>query len=297
LPPGSTLRGRPEGGSLAQQGADLIPVARDALREARKTFDRLNKTMPLVDETLREYRDLGKVMRDVMPTFGKAGDELRELAKSTRETIPDVRRTADELQLTARNWGVVGERVNVLLGTNEQKLNKAVDQLNDTLKRVAATFSDENQKNLSETLKNVRDGSTRLDGIMRNTDEVLANMKQATKPLAERSDRITRNLDEGTEKLNLLLGDVRGLFRGFGQGDGTLQRLLSDPSLYNHLNEAACMVTRMLPRLDRALGDLEIFADKLARHPEALGLGGVVRPGTGLKEGPSSTSWKGGPGH
>ena len=29
------------------------------------------------------------------------------------------------------------------------------------------------------------------------------------------------------------------------------------------------------------------FAELLARHPEALGIGGVVRPGTGLKEPPS----------
>ena len=33
--------------------------------------------------------------------------------------------------------------------------------------------------------------------------------------------------------------------------------------------------------------DFETFADKLARHPEALGIGGVVRPGTGLKDPPT----------
>ena len=53
--------------------------------------------------------------------------------------------------------------------------------------------------------------------------------------------------------------------------------------VYNHLDEAACLMTRLLPRVDRALQDLEVFADKIARHPEALGLGGVVRPGVGLK--------------
>jgi hypothetical protein len=55
------------------------------------------------------------------------------------------------------------------------------------------------------------------------------------------------------------------------------------------------MVTRMLPKVDRALQDLEIFADKLARHPEAIGLGGVVNPGSGLKQAPSS--WQRPPGH
>jgi hypothetical protein len=40
----------------------------------------------------------------------------------------------------------------------------------------------------------------------------------------------------------------------------------------------------MLPRLDRALRDVEIFADKLARHPNLLGIGGAVRPSSGVKE-------------
>jgi hypothetical protein len=47
------------------------------------------------------------------------------------------------------------------------------------------------------------------------------------------------------------------------------------------------MVTRLIPRLDRVLKDMEVFADKLARHPESLGLGGLVRPSAGLKDAPS----------
>jgi phospholipid/cholesterol/gamma-HCH transport system substrate-binding protein len=296
VPAGSTLQGsaRPEAGNLAQQGAELVPAARDTLEEMRKSFERFNKTLPVLDETLREYQALGKAVRDL---------------------VPEARRTNDEFQITARNWGKVAERMDVMLQTNEKKLTATLDRLDDAARRVAAMFSDENQKNLTETLKNARDSSTRLDSITRNTDElvkegrktvdqlngsvakmneVLGNLEQATRPLAQRTDRITRNLDEAAEKLNLLLGDF---WRGLGRGDGTLQRLLTDPSLYNHLNEAACLVARGLPRLDRILSDLEVFADKLARHPEAIGLGGVLRPGSGLKDAPPNPPWKLGPGH
>jgi hypothetical protein len=47
------------------------------------------------------------------------------------------------------------------------------------------------------------------------------------------------------------------------------------------------MLVRIMPRLDRIMKDFETFADKLARHPEAIGLGGVVRPGSGLKDPPA----------
>jgi phospholipid/cholesterol/gamma-HCH transport system substrate-binding protein len=300
LPPGSVIEGGGgggEAGNLAKQGAELVPAARETLKEVRQSFEKFNKTIPLLEETLREFRDLGKVMGAL---------------------VPELRRTSDEAQITARNWGKLGERLDVLLQTNDQKLTKTLDQLNDTLRRVSAVFNDENQKNLNETLKNVRDGSTRMDSITRNTDEllkesrktmtqvngslaradeVLANMQQATKPLAERNPLIMRNLDESTQKLNQLMGDLRDFVRTFGRSDGTLQRLLNDASLYNHLDEALCLVTRSLPRMDRILSDLEIFADKLARHPEAIGLGGVVRPSSGLKDAPPSSSWKMPPGH
>jgi phospholipid/cholesterol/gamma-HCH transport system substrate-binding protein len=320
VPPGSTLRGRSrsEGGNVAQQGAELLPVARDALIDMRKVLARFEKTIPLVDETLREYRDLGKLMSGLVPEFAKTNDALRQLVKSTNDTLPELRRSNDEIQITARNWGKLGERLDVLLQANDQKLTKALDQLNESLRRINTTFNDENQKNLADTLKNARDSSARLDSIAQNTDElikqsrktmekvnssvaradeVFGNLQQATKPMAERTPSIMKNLDESSAKLNLLLSDLGGLFRGFGRGDGTLQRLMSDPALYNHLNEAACLLARSMPRLDRVLGDLEIFADKLARHPEAIGLGGVVRPSSGLKDVPSSSSWQGAPPH
>jgi phospholipid/cholesterol/gamma-HCH transport system substrate-binding protein len=41
-----------------------------------------------------------------------------------------------------------------------------------------------------------------------------------------------------------------------------------------------------MPRLDRILKDFETFADKLARHPELLGVRGAVKPSAGLKEPP-----------
>ena len=43
----------------------------------------------------------------------------------------------------------------------------------------------------------------------------------------------------------------------------------------------------LIPLYREILADFETFADKLARHPEALGLGGVVRPGDGLKDPPT----------
>src|SRR5581483_5271058 len=131
----------------------------------------------------------------------------------------------EEIQVSARNWGKLGERLDVLVQTNQDKLIKTIDNLNDTLTRVAGVFNEENQRNLSTTLKNVSNGSKNLESISKNTDELLkesrvtmqrindtvtqadqvfGNLQQATKPLAERTGAIMKNLEDGTANLNLI---------------------------------------------------------------------------------------------
>jgi phospholipid/cholesterol/gamma-HCH transport system substrate-binding protein len=239
---------------------------------------------------------------DILPPAQEALVELRKMA-------PELRRTNDEIQVAAQNWGRLGERADILLQTNQEKLVKTLESLNDTVNRINTVFNDENQRNLSVTIKNVRAGTENLGNISKNTDEmiresrqtirrvnesitrtddVLANLQQATKPMAERSASVMKNLDESTDKLNRTLSEVRELLRGMQGSDGTLHRLANDPALYNNLNDAALMMARIMPRLDRALRDLEVFADKIARHPESLGIGGAINPSRGLKESPTA---------
>jgi ABC-type transporter Mla subunit MlaD len=304
--PGTEFKGKTQAG--LQDLTKLSPAADDTLKEMRKLLDRYQQMTPLIEQTIREYHDLAKATRDVVPELRRTNDEVRELAKASRETIPELRRTNDEIQVTARNWGKLGERLDVLLQANQDKLVKTLDNMNDAMSRIANTFNEENQRNLSVTLRNVTAGSKNLESISRNTDElmkesrrtvarvndsvtqadqVLANLQQATKPMAERSAVVMKNLDESTARLNRSMVELQEFLRAVNREDGTFRRLVNDPSLYNNLNETACMLTRILPRLDRVLRDLEVFADKIARHPESLGLGGIVTPSSGLKEGPS----------
>lgn len=286
--------------TLLNQTSDVVPNAQEALIEIRKTLSRYEKMAPLVEETLKEYRDLGKAAREVAP-------EIRELAKAAREGIPDLRRTNDEMQVTIRNWGKLGERLDVLLQTNQDKIVQTLERLGDTIGRVALIFNDENQKNFAATLRNVSEGSKSLDSLAKSTsdllkeslvtvrrvndavgetEKVMTNLQVATKPLAERSETVMKNLDESTGKLNKTLDELREMLKGFNAGDGTIRRFLNDPALYNNLNDTIILLSRSLPRIDQILRNMEVFADKLARHPELLGVRGAVAPSSGLKESP-----------
>src|SRR5262249_41127301 len=159
----------------------------------------------------------------------------------------------------------------------------------NNLRNVERTL--ENAQKASEPLprtsqeleKLIRDGNKTLQRL----DATLQDVQRTVRPLGDRTDRISRSADEALYKLNQTMDDVRALFRVSDRSNGTLRKFLTDASLYNTLDNGAVMVARLIPRLDRVLKDIEIFADKLARHPESLGLGGVVRPGSGLKNPPT----------
>lgn len=276
--PGTVFRAadQPAADRFFGQAATLVPDAREALQEFRQTLRRVDRFLPRVEASFQE---------------------VRELAKDARAALPEARNTA-------RQWSQAGERLNTILQSNQDKAGKALDNLVDATSRAARLMSDENQQNLAEALKNFRAGTANFEGMAKNADvsinqsrqafeklnvaarlaeETFTNLNRAAKPWGDRSDAITKNLEEGSAAINVMFRDFRELFRAVGGGEGTVKALLTDPSLYNNLNDAACMIVRILPRVDRALKDLELFADKIARHPESIGLGGVVHPGSGLK--------------
>jgi ABC-type transporter Mla subunit MlaD len=270
---------------------------------------------PLAEETMREFRDLARTTRELAPDVRRTANDLGELARSVRAAVPDARRTLDDVGAASRGVTRLTERVDTLLQANQDKLVRAVDNFNEATQRAADLLNDENRRNITATIRNTRRASDRFESIAENVEEaakegreavkegrqagerlnkllkqveeILQNLQTASRPLAERGPTIIRNTDEALDKLNRSLGDFSSLFKVLDQSDGTFRRFLTDPSVYNRLDDVLCMVQKMMPRLDRVLKDFETFADKLARHPEALGLGGVVRPGSGLKDPPT----------
>lgn len=283
----------------------------------------VSTTVPILQETLVEIRKTAQRYEQMAPVIEKTCEEQGELAKSLREAVPDLRRTHDDIQNSARHEDEAAERQDADAKADKEKekdnVTKTLDNLNDSLKRLSQALSDENLRNLSETFKNLRTSSENLQVVMKSADgyfkdgqqamrkandmyeqaeKVFTNLVTVTKPLADRSESIFKNLDESTEKLNQVLTALDELLRAFTQADGTFRRMLTDPALYNNLNSLTCFAIQMMPHFDRILRDMQVFADKIARHPELLGVSGVVRPSIGIKEVPVPTPiWPPPPGH
>lgn len=239
----------------------------------------------------------------VQPDIQASLSDLQKAAETFNRLAPKLDRTITEAGVAVGNWGRVGERVEAMMrGGLEDNIMKTAENANKTLERLAPFLSDENQRNAATAIKNVRKASEGWEGLTKDTDQfvresqitlkditttvnqmnsVAQDIAKVTRPLGTRGEEVAKNLDESLARLNRLLADFQDLMSG--KSGGTLGLLLNDPALYQNLNDAACGIARLIPMLHNILKDAEVFADKIARHPESLGVGGAIRPSSGIK--------------
>ncbi len=311
--------------SLLTPASGVLTSAQQSLDRMVSSFEKLEKVAPQFEKTLHEYELLARDVRTFIPEVQKTNKAIQDFVGGPERPAPPPGAVsaigppiegveADNLRTTLRD-------IRALVAT----VRPAVDELRGTVKRVEPdiagaaksaklTFdsvnqvlSPENQKEVTALLKNLNAiglsvlklsaGFTALldeaEKSVKNFDARTAELPDAIKdiravvrPLGTRSEVLTKDVSEAAATLNLVLTDVREVVRAFARENGTAQRLLTDPTLFNNIDAAAASLARVLARAERIAGDLEVFADKVARRPELIGVGGVVRPSSGLKDSP-----------
>ena len=78
-------------------------------------------------------------------------------------------------------------------------------------------------------------------------------------------------------------GHVSDFGRKLNSGEGTFGQLMRSPDLYQHLNSAANNIEQSTCELKPIIADARVFSDKIARHPELLGVRGAIQKSSGTK--------------
>jgi len=178
-----------------------------------------------------------------------------------------------------------------------------------TFDNVNEVLSPENKKQVSELLKNanavaisivrisaaltsILEGAEKslknIDAVVSSAGLVITDVREFTKPLAAKSEALVTGVTDSADQLGKALVEVRTLLATFGKGNGSIQKLLTDPGVYQNLDDAAGSLARVMGKAEKITRDLEVFADKIARRPELIGIGGAVRPSSGLKDVPGT---------
>ncbi len=224
------------------------------------------------------------------------------------------------LTSTSNEWQKVAANINRLVETKEGSLDDVIEKtatsltaLTATLTTAQSTFNQANAvianpkmlANLQKTLESVpllvqearqtvADTRAAINETRMAIDVMkagLVNVKEATQPLADNSRSMVVKADRSLDQLNTSLSTLQEILRDadvvstmLAEEDGTLQKLASDPTLYANLNNSTAAVAVLLSKLDFILKDVRVFTDKVARHPELLGVSGAFKGSSGLKD-------------
>ena len=132
---------------------------------------------------------------------------------------------------------------------------------------------------LADLRSSVQGIGTTLDSADRN----LRNLEGLTRPLGERGEEMVSRLDTTIGRLDEVLYQAVTFTKALNESQGTLGRLVRDPQVYDELAQAAAIVNRITKELRPIVNDVRVFTDKIARHPEQLGVRGALDRRPGLK--------------
>lgn len=296
--------------SLARSSREIVPELRQTNLRVQEFIGANQPEQPANLKTLtRELQefvttlkplieDLRVVVKDNQQDLGLALKGIRQFTDRANDVLNDDNRRA--LSGTLRNLETASGD---LLGPTNRKLVNDIlnnvkvgsEDLTKAVRLIAILVdrADTTVKELNETIK--AGGATFRDagGVVQElrarvaqTRAILDNVEKATKPLADNAGPTVQNIAKAADELAKTLADVRLVMSQLGSSQGTLGKVVNDPQLYNQLVDAAANLNRTLIRAEKVAKDLEVFADKVARKPETIGIGGALRPSTGLKESP-----------
>jgi phospholipid/cholesterol/gamma-HCH transport system substrate-binding protein len=219
----------------------------------------------------------------------------------------------EALTATGQEWQLVGRNVNALMETNRGNLDVVIERAAESLQEFTQTMQSANramtsaeqmigeankliadpraQQALKETMlslpalvEETRRTIAATRSAVENVNQNLVNLAQVTEPVGQRGPVMVSKLESSLSSLDALLAELNRFAQAVNQPDGSLNKLASDPSLYDNLDRSAQSMAVLLKNLEPILRDVREFSDKVARNPELLGVGGALRPSAGLRD-------------
>ncbi len=216
---------------------------------------------------------------------------IGNLQQRLSEAIGSITTTSSDLSATIR-------QVSQLLATNQEKINRIVDQTEDASREARDAIHSLNEVFGSpETKAKLKEAAERLPDLIRATqqtvgdagkvmvgiDSNLRNLDHFTSALGDQGQALIQRLSQSSEKLDRLADQLLVLTENINQGRGTLGRLATDRELYDNLNRTVMNIESLSRELRPILRDARVFTDAIARHPEKLGVRGALQPSLGTK--------------
>ncbi|MFM8708742.1 MAG: hypothetical protein ACKOHK_11875, partial [Planctomycetia bacterium] len=222
-------------------------------------------------------RDPFEMFTSLEPKLGGALDSLAQASESVQKLSVNI----DRLFMGG------DDRFEKLVAKTEA----ALDSFNTAMKNIDDVMGDpaarEDIKNtisaLPEVVADLRKTVQGVGATVDTADRNLRNLEGLTKPLGDRGGAMVAQIDRTIGRLDETLQQAVLFTKALNESEGTLGKLVRDPKVYEDLAQAAATVNKLTRELRPIVDDVRVFTDKIARHPEQLGVRGALDRRPGLK--------------
>jgi phospholipid/cholesterol/gamma-HCH transport system substrate-binding protein len=226
----------------------------------------------------------GAVSRDPFEVFAtlepKLGSALESLTQAS-DSVTKLSVNLDKMLLGEDdNFAKMVRKTEAALDS----FSLAMDNINDVMGDPTARAKlKETINGLPEIIADLRTTVKGIGTTVDTADRNLRNLEGLTKPLGERGEGMVAQVDRTIGRLDEVLQQAAMFTKALNESEGTLGKLVRDPQVYNDLAQAATNVKTLTRELRPIVDDVRVFTDKIARHPEQLGVRGALDRRPGLK--------------
>ena len=273
-------------GSVAKIGRSLIgDVAIDMLPGSSTEVLKLGDTVATAPEILGDVTpDPSKALAAATEAFEKVGGTLTAIENAANgfavvakkaEKLDDFLATIED---TGKNISKAAKGIDRVIAENESDLKPAIANVRQFSDKLAAAFDPQTVARFKATMDRLSSVSAKLDDGLNEVRPMLADLGAP----ADKA-RPTTNIGQSMYWLNRITGNINLLTNGLSDGkgrlnpNGSLQRLVTNPELFDNINKMAASANEIIALIRPAVRSLGVFADKIAKDPAAIGRGVLQR--------------------
>lgn len=256
---------------------DMLP----GTGQARLKTGESPATAPVIEGSVAP--DPSKALAAATQAFEKVGGTLKSIDEAAAG-IAKVTKSAGNLDDFLTTWKTTGQRVTAaadgidrFIRANETDFRPAVTNLREVTAKLNTALDGDTVASFKSGINQFSAASGKLSTSLDNAAPLFQDLG-APVTANPRTDfgQTIRRLNRVSSDLGLLTGTLRSP-DGRLNTDGSLQKLVSRPELYDNINKLAVSGTTTFDGLKPILAAFKIFAEKISRDPSALAKGALQR--------------------
>ncbi len=227
--------------------------------------------------------DPSKVLAAATQAFDIVGDTLKTINEAAAG-LAKLSKNAEHIDDFLKTWTRTGQDVSAASQGIDQFLKTNEDDLRTTIAHLKKVGEKLNNILTPETQDSLKTGIARLSSATARLDAQLADVGPLLKDLGSPVNHApTTDFGQSVRRFNRVVADLELLSatlrnrKGALNTDGSIQKLLTQPDLYDNFNTMVLNASQTLNQLKVVLTSFRAFAERVSRDPSVISRGVLSR--------------------